>query len=54
MTSFSDKRYQPVQQKHALILNNRNNESSQLKTFLKVNETAANLGNVNDSDLLDF
>lgn len=54
LTSFSDKRYQPVQQKYALILQNRNNEASQLKSYLKVNETAANLGNVNDSDLLDF
>ena len=54
MASFSDKRYPNIQQTNALILQNRNHEAAQLKSFLNINETVANLAKANDSDLLEF
>lgn len=54
MASFSDKRYQPVQQKYALILQNRNQDINSKSPFLNFNESHINLANPSEANLIEL
>mmetsp|Transcript_15460 Transcript_15460/g.13498 ORF Transcript_15460/g.13498 Transcript_15460/m.13498 type:complete len:178 (-) Transcript_15460:43-576(-) len=54
MASFSDKRYNPVQQKYALILQNRNIDINAKTPFLNFNESNINLTHAPDANLIEL
>jgi hypothetical protein len=54
VASFSEKRYPTVQQKYALILQNRNTDVNIKKPFLNINDSNVNLTAINDLQLMDM
>jgi hypothetical protein len=54
VASFSDKRYIPVQQKHALILNNRINDLNIKSPFLNINDSNVSLNALNEMSAMDL
>lgn len=53
IASFWDKRYPTVEQKYALILQNRKTELNQKKPFLNINDTNVEIGS-GEADLLEL
>lgn len=54
MENLCDKRYPTVQQKYALILQNRKNDVNEKKPFLNINDTHIDMTTSNDANLLDL
>lgn len=54
VASFSDKRYIPVQQKHALILKNRINDLNIKAPFLNINDSNVSLNALGEMNTIDL